>query len=157
MQTENSNMNLFKNKNNFDDLIKNIDDFAKTNGYGLLSKEKNWILFDKDEIKVQIKFIEMKGKEHIEFRAPLLFGVSQSTEMIIAPICREKYIRDIAKNDLIGRCSNKIELIRYIKNNEKIYRNKTIEKNIKSMLKKAKKLQEEIFSLFDYTIFIKLN
>jgi hypothetical protein len=150
-------MNLFENTNKINEIGNSINHYAKTNGYGLLTKGQHWTLFKKDEMKVQIKFVEIKGKKKIEFITPLFDGVSQSLEIFIGPICREKFIRDIAKTDLIGKCCDKIELIRYIKINDMFNNNKTIEKNLKSILNKAKKLQEEISSLLDYLMFVKLN
>ena len=91
MQIGNFNMNLFENTNKITEIGNNINHYAKTNGYGLLTKGQNWTLFEKDEVKVQIKFVEIKGKKKIEFSTPLFYEVSKSLEMFIGPICREKF------------------------------------------------------------------
>lgn len=157
MRTESFNMNLFNDSNNKNDFASNISLYARTNGYGLLAKEKHWTLFEKDEIKVHIKFVETNGKKQIEFTTPLFEDISLSLAILIRPICGEKFIRDIAKKDSIGRFGDKILIIRYINFKEEIAMHRVIERNINSILSKAKRLQEEISSLLDYVMFIKLN
>lgn len=157
MQTEDFDMNLFENKNSEVHLGNNLSRYAKNNGFRLLSKAKDWTLFDKDELKVEVKFVEQKNKKKIEFKTPLFEEINYSLMIFIRPICAEKFIRDIAKSDLIGKFGDKIYLIRYINDKENIYTDKTIDYNLSSLIKKSNKLKEEISSLLDYIMFIKLN
>lgn len=137
-------MNLFENIDRVEELNNKIKFFASDNGFNLLCKEKHWHLFQQDELKVEIQFIKKNNKLQIELKTPLFEGINPSLEIFIRPICCEKQIRDIAKSDLIGQYFDKIYLIRYLNETVNIYKKKTIIYNINSMLRKAKRLQEEI-------------
>ena len=150
-------MNLFDNIDRVKELDSKLSLYARDKGFNILYKEKNWHLFQRDELKIQIQFITRNNKDQIEFETPLFEEIASALEIFIQPIGCEKFIRDIAKTDAIGKFEDKIFLFRYVNNNENIYTKKTIIYNINSMLRRDRILQEKISKALDYTMFIKLN
>ena len=150
-------MNLFQEINKVEQLNSQITRLIKENDYRLIAGDKKWIIFDKDEQLVQVVINKKDFEEELILSTILFSDIGTSMEIFIRNIVCERKIREMAKQDQFGRNGYKIEMIRFIKLKGNPLSKDILARQLKSFTKKAKRIKEEVDSLLDYLMFVKLN
>lgn len=150
-------MNLFQEINKVEQLNSQITRLIKENDYRLITGDKKWIIFDKDEQLVQVVINKKDFEEELILSTIILSDIGTAMEIFIRNIVCERKIREMAKQDQFRRNGYKIEMIRFIKLKGNSLSKDILAGQLKSFTKKAKRIKEEVDSLLDYIMFVKLN
>lgn len=150
-------MNLFQEINKVEQLNSQITRLIKENDYRLITGDKKWIIFDKDEQLVQVVINKKDFEEELILSTIILSDIGTAMEIFICHIVCERKIREMAKQDQFRKNGYKIEMVRFIKLKGNSLSKDILAGQLKSFTKKAKRIKEEIDSLLDYIMFVKLN
>lgn len=150
-------MNLFDNTDKMTYMKEQIFRFVSDSGYRVLNRENSCVVFDKDEQVASIAFCNKEANANIELSTTLFDDLGLALGIMMRSIAAENFIRDLLKSDLLRKVGCKLELVRIIKMNNTSLDKHFISSKIRSLNKKAKKLQKELEMQLDYLMLIKLN